>query len=143
MLNRNIKIDLHIHSKASAYKEADGYVDESKIENSQEFIKKLGFADEIIIKQNKENIEQNVVSIVTKNMEIFIPFEDLVDIEEERQRLLKEKEKIETEKSKTEKMLSNPGFMAKAPKQKVEEETEKLAKFNEILKNIEERINAL
>lgn len=33
MLNRNIKIDLHIHSKASAYKEADGYVDESKIEN--------------------------------------------------------------------------------------------------------------
>ena len=65
-----------------------------------------------------ENIEQNVVSIVTKNMEIFIPFEDLVDIEEERQRLLKEKEKIETEKSKTEKMLSNPGFMAKAPKQK-------------------------
>ena len=33
MLNRNIKVDLHIHSKASEYKEADGYVDESNIEN--------------------------------------------------------------------------------------------------------------
>ena len=33
MLNRNIKVDLHIHSKTSEYKEADGYVDESNIEN--------------------------------------------------------------------------------------------------------------
>ena len=33
MLNRNIKVDLHIHSKASEYKETDGYVDESNIEN--------------------------------------------------------------------------------------------------------------
>ena len=140
---RNVRANMNVHpSKKSKIIFVTTKYQEF-IENSQEFIKKLGFADEIIIKQNKENIEQNVVSIVTKNMEIFIPFEDLVDIEEERQRLLKEKEKIETEKSKTEKMLSNPGFMAKAPKQKVEEETEKLAKFNEILKNIEERINAL
>ena len=32
MLNRNIKVDLHIHSKTSEYKEADGYVDESNID---------------------------------------------------------------------------------------------------------------
>ncbi len=41
MLNRNIKIDLHIHSKASAYKEANGYVDESKIENVDILLAKL------------------------------------------------------------------------------------------------------
>ncbi len=41
MLNRNIKIDLHIHSKASAYKEANGYVDESKIENVDVLLSKL------------------------------------------------------------------------------------------------------
>lgn len=41
MLNHNIRIDLHIHSKASAYKEADGYVDESKIENIDILLSKL------------------------------------------------------------------------------------------------------
>lgn len=41
MLNRNIKIDLHIHSKASAYKEANGYVDESKIENIDVLLSKV------------------------------------------------------------------------------------------------------
>lgn len=41
MLNRNIKVDLHIHSKTSEYKEADGYVDESNIENIDVLLSKL------------------------------------------------------------------------------------------------------
>ena len=72
-----------------------------------------------------------------------MPFEDLVDIKEEIERLEKEKAKVLVEKEKTDKMLSNPGFVAKAPAQKVEEEKEKQAKFNEIIASIEERINNL
>lgn len=55
MLNRNIKIDLHIHSKASAYKEADGYVDESKIEN----------IDVLLSKVQENNV--NLISITDHN----------------------------------------------------------------------------
>ena len=40
-------------------------------------------------------------------------------------------------------MLSNPGFVAKAPASKVEDEKEKQAKFNEMIKTIEERIQGL
>ena len=76
-------------------------------------------------------------------MELFIPFEDLVDIKEEIERLEKEKAKVLAEKEKTDKMLSNPGFVAKAPAAKVEEEKEKQAKFNEMIKTIEERIKGL
>ena len=76
-------------------------------------------------------------------MELFIPFEDLVDIIEEIERLEKEKAKVLAEKEKTDKMLSNPGFVAKAPAAKVEEEKEKQAKFNEMIKTIEERIKGL
>ena len=76
-------------------------------------------------------------------MELFIPFEDLVDIKEEIERLEKEKAKVLVEKEKTDKMLSNPGFVAKAPAAKVEEEKEKQAKFNEMIKTIEERIQGL
>ena len=76
-------------------------------------------------------------------MELFIPFEDLVDIKEEIERLEKEKAKVLVEKEKTDKMLSNPGFVAKAPASKVEDEKEKQAKFNEMIKTIEERIQGL
>ena len=55
MLNRNIKIDLHIHSKASAYKEADGYVDESEIEN----------IDVLLSKVQENNV--NLISITDHN----------------------------------------------------------------------------
>ena len=92
---------------------------------------------------HKENIPQNAVSIVSSNLELFIPFEDLVDIKEEIERLEKEKAKVLVEKEKTDKMLSNPGFVAKAPAAKVEEEKEKQAKFNEMIKTIEERIQGL
>lgn len=83
------------------------------------------------------------MSIVSSNLELFIPFEDLVDIKEEIERLEKEKAKVLVEKEKTDKMLSNPGFVAKAPAAKVEEEKEKQAKFNEMIKTIEERIQGL
>ena len=103
----------------------------------------MGFGEEIEIRDNKENIPQNAVSIVSSNLELFIPFEDLVDIKEEIERLEKEKAKVLVEKEKTDKMLSNPGFVAKAPAAKVEEEKEKQAKFNEMIKTIEERIQGL
>ena len=76
-------------------------------------------------------------------MKIFIPFADLVDKKEELARLEKEKNKILVEKEKTDKMLSSKGFLEKAPQAKVEEEKQKLEKFSEMLKTIEERMNKL
>ena len=40
-------------------------------------------------------------------------------------------------------MLSNPGFLAKAPEAKVKEEKEKLKKFNEMIETIDERLKKL
>ena len=37
-------------------------------------------------------------------------------------------------------MLSNPGFVNKAPEAKINEEKAKLAKYQEMLKSIEERL---
>ena len=116
---------------------------EETIKESEEFLKKLGFSEDIQLQDTKENIPQNAVNIVSSNIEVFIPFEDLVDIKEEIERLEKEKSKILVEKEKTDKMLSNPGFIAKAPAQKVEEEKQKQAKFSEMIASIEERISNL
>ena len=139
--NARAKMNVHPSKKSKLIFVTKKYAD--IIKESEEFLKKLGFGEEIEIRENKENIPQNAVSIVSSNLELFIPFEDLVDIKEEIERLEKEKAKVLAEKEKTDKMLSNPGFVAKAPAAKVEEEKEKQAKFNEMIKTIEERIKGL
>jgi len=141
---RNVRTKMNVHpSKKSKLIFIAKPEYENVIKEAEGFIKKLGFSEEIEVKTSKENIPQNAINVITTDLEVFMPFEDLVDIEEEKQRLQKEKEKILIEKEKTDKMLGNPGFLAKAPAAKVEEEKQKLAKFNEMLENIEERLQNL
>ncbi|MCL2383056.1 MAG: valine--tRNA ligase, partial [Oscillospiraceae bacterium] len=142
---RNVRANMNVHpsKKSKLIFVTDKYSD--FIIESEEFIKKLGFAEEIeVVNDNKSaNIPENSVNIVTSELEIFIPFEDLVDINEEIERLEREKAKILIEKAKTDGMLSNPGFIEKAPPAKVEEQQKKLDQFNEMIQSIDERINAL
>ncbi len=140
---RNVRTKMNVHPSKKSKLIFITKKYEEVIKASEDFIKKLGFGEEIIVKENKENIPQNAVNVVTSEMEIFIPFTDLVNIEEETLRLEKEKEKILVEKEKTDKMLGNPGFVAKAPASKVEEEKQKQSKFNEMIKAIDERIENL
>ena len=141
---RNIRTKMNVHpSKKSKLIFIVKPEDIEFIQKSEGFIKKLGFSEEIEIKTEKQDIPQNAVNVVTPRIEVFIPFEDLVNIEEEKQRLEKEKSKILIEKEKTDKMLGNPGFLAKAPEAKVQEEKAKLEKFNEMIANIESRIKNL
>ena len=113
---------------------------EDLIKQSESFLQKLAFGDEIIIQANKENIPTNAISIMNQDLELYIPFEDLVDIAAEKERLQNEKTKLEAEVERAKKMLSNPGFVNKAPEAKINEEKEKLAKYEEMLKNTVERL---
>lgn len=113
------------------------------ISESEEVLKKLCFANTIIVKQEDKDIPENSISILSSNIKVFIPFEELIDIEEELQRLEKEKEKILEEKEWTDKMLRNEGFLKKAPVNKIEEIKIKDNELNEKLNNIEDRIKQL
>ena len=113
------------------------------INSSSEFLKKLGYADEITIEKNKDNIPSNAVSIVQEGLEVFIPFEELVDVKKELERLKGEKEKLEAEVARASKMLANKGFVEKAPKAKIEEEEAKLKKYKEMLETVEKRIKEM
>ena len=63
-----------------------------------------------------------------------------IDIEEERKRMEEEKKKVIAEIERASKMLSNPGFVNKAPEAKINEEKAKLEKYQNMLKNLEERL---
>lgn len=140
---RNIRNNMNVHpsKKSKLIFVTEKY--NNLIEQSEGFIKRLGFGSEIIIQSDRSNIPENSFSIIQKDLELYIPFEDLVDIEAERERLLREKEKLEAEVLRAEKMLSNPGFVNKAPESKIQEEKDKLAKYKEMLKNTAERLEGM
>ena len=140
---RNIRTKMNVHpSKKSKLMIVSNDI-ENEIKEANEFLTKLGFANEIIIVKDENEVPQNAVSIVVDDLKVFIPFEELVDIEEEIKRLEGEKTKLEAEVLRGEKMLSNPGFVNKAPEAKVNEEKAKLENYKQMLKTVEERLASL
>lgn len=140
---RNIRTKMNVHpSKKSKLMIVSNDI-EAEIKEAEEFLSKLGFANEIIIVKDEGEVPQNAVSIVVDDLKVFIPFEELVDIEEEIKRLEGEKTKLEAEVLRGEKMLSNPGFVNKAPEAKVNEEKAKLENYKQMLKTVEERLASL
>ena len=140
---RNTRANLNVHpsKKSKLIFVTTEY--NKEIEDSKTFIEKLGFANEIEIKQNKNDIPENAISVMADGIEAYIPFTDIVDIEEEKARLENEKAKLEAEVTRGEKMLSNPGFVNKAPEAKVNEEKAKLAKYKDMLESTIQRLNEL
>ena len=137
---RNVRTKMNVHpSKKSKLIFATEKLKDA-INESQEFIKKLGFGEEIILQNTEEGIDKNAISIIKNDVKLFIPFEDLVDIEQEKARLEQEKTKTISEIQRAEKMLSNPGFTSKAPQTKIDEEKAKLEKYKSMLEEIEGRI---
>ncbi len=140
---RNIRTNMNVHPSKKSKLIFVTKTMKNMIETDKAMIQKLGYANEIIVQEEKKNIPQNAMSIVTKHMEVFIPFEDLVEIEAEKQRLTDEIKKLEAEVQRAEKMLANPGFVNKAPEKKVQEEKEKLAKYQTMLVATKERLEKL
>ena len=132
---RNIRAKMNVHpsKKVRLIFVTNKYKDE--INMSKEFIMKLGFGNEVVVQANKNGIGDNAISIIKDGIELYMPLEGLVDLEEEAKRKEEEKKKIEFEIQRAEKMLSNPGFVSKAPQAKIDEEKAKLEKYKEMLKN--------
>ncbi len=137
---RNVRTKMNVHpSKKSKLIFVTEKLKDA-INESQEFIKKLGFGEEIVLQNTEEGIDKNAISIIKNDVKLFIPFEDLVDIEQEKARLEQEKTKTISEIQRAEKMLSNPGFTSKAPQAKIDEEKAKLEKYKSMLEEIEGRL---
>lgn len=111
--------------------------------NGAAYLEKLVSASEVTFIDNKDNLAENLVSVVVKGGELFLPLLDLVDREKELDRLNKEKDKLEKEIDRVEKKLSNEKFVSKAPEAVVNEEKAKGEKYKEMLNAVLERISAL
>ena len=106
-------------------------------------VKPLMNAAEIFISGEKPALSDDAVSVVVPDASVYLPLEDLVDFEQERERLEKEEEKLKKEIQRAQGMLSNEKFVSKAPQAKVEEERGKLEKYTQMLTQVQERMAGL
>ena len=92
------------------------------------------------VQQGKAGIGDDAVSVVIPDAVAYLPLEDLVDFEKEKERLNKEKDKLTKELARSRGMLSNEKFLNNAKPEKVQEEKDKLAKYEQMMAQVEERL---
>ena len=107
------------------------------------FFSKLAYASEVIFADAMPENADSMVSVVTKGATAYMPMGELIDFEKERERLNKEKAKVQKDLDFVNKKLNNPGFVAKAPAAVVEQERKKVAKLEELMAKLDASLAAL
>lgn len=100
------------------------------LNSAKPYLLKFTNPNELVITTDKANLENQVV-VVLNDLTIYIPTNDLVDIEEVIKKLEGELKKLEGELLRSNNMLNNPNFVNKAPKAKIQAERDKKAMYEE------------
>ena len=142
---RNVRTEMNVAPgrKAAVFVVSDNEGVRQIFEEGRQFFTSLAAASELTVQADKSGIDDSAVSVVIPNATVYIPFEELVDIAQEIERLKKEQKRLEGELARVQGMLGNEKFMSKAPKQKVDEERAKLEKYTQMKVQVEERLAQL
>lgn len=142
---RNVRAELNVppSRKAKVYVVSEDSEIRDIFEKGRVFFASLGYASDVVIQKGTEGIAEDAVSAVIHKAVIYIPLEELVDISKELERLTKEREQLTKELARAHGMLNNERFISKAPEAKVKEEKEKLARYEQMMKQVEERIEQI
>ena len=142
---RAVRTDMNVapSKKTTLYVVSDKEDIRRIFNHSLSFFRTLGMASQVFVQEDRTGIDDKAVSAVTADETIYIPLNELVDIEKEKERLNREIERLNKEIARSEGMLNNENFVKKAPKEKVEAEQEKLDRYKATIAQVRERLNAL
>ena len=99
---------------------------------NKDCIIKLSGASNLKFVESVAEVDGKTVSSVTEIAQIYVPLGELVDIEKEKARLTAEIERIDSEIARAQGKLNNPNFVNKAPKKLVDDEQEKVKKYQDM-----------
>ena len=142
---RNIRSEMNvapskkIHVIIVPEKEEDG----CQLDALKEMYQKLMNAGQVTVQADKDGIGEDAISLVVPGAVAYLPLDELVDKEKERERLLKEEERLAKELKRSQGMLNNKKFLSKAPAAKVQEEREKMEKYQKMMEQVKERLKQL
>jgi valyl-tRNA synthetase len=106
---------------------------------------RLARVDEAKLRIEEDLTEKPVkaLTLVVGDYEVFLPLQDLVDMDRERERASRELAEVQHEISRAEKLLSNREFVSKAPAEVVDKERAKLEDYRLRRARLEERLKIL
>lgn len=93
--------------------------------------------------EDAAQVGEKAASQVIEIAQIYVPLGELVDLDKEKARLSAEIERIKGEIVRAEGKLANVNFVNKAPAKLVEDEREKVKKYEEMLKKCEGQLAEL
>lgn len=135
---RNVRSNLNVlpsrKSKLYLYSEDKNIIDTFK--EVIHFVKNLAYATELIVIDDKSQVDDNMVAVSVPKADIYMPFLELVDVEKEVERLENEKKKLEDELKRVKNMLGNEKFISKAPQSKIDEERAKQEKYESLMAQV-------
>jgi valyl-tRNA synthetase len=141
---RNIKAEMNIPltKQVAIYIRVVDNKKEKILQDNLSYIKNLAYANSIIIGNALEKPKYSATGVL-EDIEIFIPLQNVIDIEEEIKRLEKKLTKIEREIVIINKKLKNVDFIQKAPKAILNKEKEKMKELVDIRDKIYCNLNTI
>jgi len=86
---------------------------------------------------------KGAATAVVQDTEIYLPLEGMINLGEERERLVKEVGKVEEELSRVRKKLGNHEFLSKAKEEVIQREREKSERFEEKMRTLQRSLQRL
>ena len=142
---RNVRAEMNVPNarKATAYVVSEDVSLRDGLALLSNSAKQMASLNEFVLRQDKEGIADDAVSVVVPDATVYLPLEDLIDFEQEIERLTKEQTRLTKEIARAKGMLNNEKFVSKAPEAKVQEEREKLETYEQMMAQVTERLNGL
>ena len=142
---RNVRSEMNVPNsrKATIYVVCEDEKLSAGLAVLKESAMMMASAGDFIVQADKSGIADDAVSVVVPDATVYVPLEELIDFEQEKERLTKEETRLNKEIARSNGMLNNEKFVSKAPAAKVREEREKLEKYEQMLAQVKERLAGL
>jgi valyl-tRNA synthetase len=105
-------------------------------------LKRVGRVASVAILAPNEDVPASATALLG-NMRIQVPMAGLIDVDAERARLTKQREKVAADLAKSTSKLSNDKFVNNAPEKVVTQERERVAEFEQQIAQLDEQLKRL
>ena len=142
---RNVRAEMNVPNsrKATAYVVCEDQQLCAGLEFLRNSAQSMAAVNDLVLQHDKTGIADDAVSIVVPDATVYLPLEELIDFEQEIERLSKEEARLEKEIARASGMLNNERFVSKAPEAKVQEERDKLETYKQMMEQVKERLAGL
>ena len=140
---RSVRSEMNVPpgAKVPLLLKGTGDITKARLDTHRPLIETLARLESLTL--SEDEAPKGAAQFVVEEATAILPLADVIDIDAERARLKKEMDKQAGEIAKIDKKLSNPGFLAKAPPEVVEEQKDRRAEAEAVVAKLTEALKRL